>query len=97
LFGRPHDRSITVRGEQGTLVWSYDPNQLRMAATAEAQWQATNFTCERNQMFFDAAHEFLRVIGGEQRPSCTVEDGYAVMRVVEAIRTSSATGQVVTP
>lgn len=95
LFGRPHDRSFTIRGETGTLVWTTDPNQLRLSAAAQGEWQETNYTCERNTMFADAAQEFLQVINGEKAPSCTVEDGFAVMQLVEAVRKSSATGQAI--
>lgn len=95
LYGRPHDRSFTIRGETGTIVWTTDPNQLRSSATEQGGWQETNYTWERNMMFVNAAQEFLHILQGEKAPSCTVDDGYGVMRLVEAIRTSSETGQVI--
>ena len=96
LFGRPHDRSITFRGEGATLQWSYDPNRLRFGTgTSQQDWQDTIYTCERNEMFVEAAREFLKVIETGKIPSCTVQDGCNVMRVLDAMRQSSLDSKVV--
>jgi len=95
LYGRPHERSITVTGEQGTLQWSFEANSLRFSRSSAQEWEETRYSCERNDMFVDAAKEFLQIIDTGQRPSCSIEDGYAVLRVIEAMRQSSATGRVV--
>jgi predicted dehydrogenase len=95
LYGRPHERSITVVGEDGTLAWSYEANSVRFARTGAGDWSEAPFSCERNEMFMGAALEFLAVLEGRQEPSCTIEDGRAVMRILEAMRESSATSRVV--
>lgn len=95
LYGRPHERSITVVGEKGTLHWSYENNCLRFGQAPSQKWQETRYSCERNEMFVEAAKEFLQMIDTGQRPSCSIEDGYAVLRVIEAMRESSSTGQIV--
>lgn len=96
LYGRPHERSITIIGENGTLQWAYERNNVRYSRAAGQEWEEEKFTCERNEMFLGVAREFLRVLEGTTAPSCTSADGYAVMRVIEAMRQSSDTGQVVT-
>ncbi|MGH2454268.1 MAG: Gfo/Idh/MocA family protein [bacterium] len=95
LYGRPHERALTITGEEGTLHWSVDPNRLRFGRAGEQTWEDTTYTCERNDMFVSAAREFLDVIGGTRTLSCSIADGYAVLRVIEAIRQSSATGRAV--
>lgn len=95
LYGRPHERSITVTGERGTLFWSFDHNCLRFSASAGPEWEDKRFSCERNDMFVSAAKEFLQVIETGQEPFCSARDGYEVLRLIEAMRQSSATGRVV--
>lgn len=95
LYGRPHERSITVIGEKGTLQWAYERNSVHYSQAAGQEWEEEKFTCERNEMFLGVAREFVQIIDGTRTPSCTSADGYAVMRVIEAMRQSSAAGQVV--
>jgi predicted dehydrogenase len=93
LIGRPHERSITVVGEKGTLAYTYDDNTLRQSASEEKKWEETRFTCERNDMFMAAAAEYVAWIKNPDRvPTCGLEDGLAVLRVVDACRESSARG-----
>jgi predicted dehydrogenase len=47
-------------------------------------------------MFAAVAAELLDVAAGRTVPSCTVADGLAALRVVEAARRSSAEGRRVT-
>lgn len=96
VFGRPHEKYITITGESGTLHWSFEPNRIRQAHTAEPQWSDVAFQGLRNDMFVAAAAEFLDVMTGKAEPSCTIEDGCEVLRVVEAIRKSSQSRTSVT-
>jgi predicted dehydrogenase len=95
LFSRPHERSLSVVGETGTLQWTFDPNRLRVGRSGGGDWIDTPYTCDRNDMFVSAARHFLAVLAGEAEPQCTLADGIATMRVIEAIRESSAGGRTV--
>ena len=95
LYGRPHERSITVIGDQGTLQWRYETNTLRYSQSIGQDWQETKYTCERNEMFMGTAREFVEMLDSGQAPSCTIEDGYKVLRAIEAMRRSSASGQII--
>lgn len=55
-------------------------------------WQDTDFDSERNEMFMGVAQEFLRIVESGQTPSCTVQDGLSVMKVIDALRQSSQSG-----
>jgi predicted dehydrogenase len=96
LYGRPHERSITVTGEEGTLYWSYEHNCLRFSRSAAQEWENSAYSCERNEMFVKAAQEFLEILDTGKIPLCSIEDGYSVLRIIEAMRRSSTTGQVTT-
>lgn len=91
LYGRPHEKSITIVGERGTLQCLFDPHVLRYSTDASGAWQVTTFPCERNDMFLAEAREFLSLLAKQPRQAltCTIEDGLQVLRCVEAIRLST--------
>lgn len=90
LHGRPHERSVTVVGTDGTLRWSDAPNEV--AFGRGDTWTREPFADERNDMFVAVARDLLAMIGGGRAP-CGPEDGLRVLEVVEAARTSSAGGR----
>lgn len=97
LYGRPHQKTIRCLGEAGSLLWSEHPNRVAIARDAEGQWEEETFTCARNDMFMAVAQEFLAVLGGERRMTCTLDDGLRAMRLIEAVRRSTAEGRRVQP
>ena len=96
LFGRPHEKSIQLVGEGGTLRWSEQPNEIALWQAVSPGWQTTAFDCERHAMFMALAREFLAVMAGAPVATCDLADGVRVLRIVEAARTSSASGCAVT-
>src|SRR5262245_16903412 len=93
LYGRPHEKSICFQGTEGTLLWSDDPSRIAIGRGSAQNWQEETFTCERNDMFLAVAKEFLDVMSGAPPRTCTIEDGVEAMRVIEAVRHSSAEGR----
>lgn len=88
LITRPAERSIKVVGERGVLAWSFESNVVSAYDVATDAWTETPFGGERNDMFAAVAGEFLDVLESRCRPSCTLDDGLAVMAVIEAARES---------
>lgn len=97
LFGRPHEKTIQIVGEQGTLAWSALPNAIALGRSAEPEWETETFPNERNEMFMAVAREFVEVMDGAPVRTCTLDDGIQVMQVIEAARRSQTEGAVVTP
>jgi predicted dehydrogenase len=95
LYGRPHEKFIRFIGEKGTLIWSADPNRIAIGREGAQVWQEETFTCERNDMFVAVAKEFLDVIAGRGKPSCTLAQGVSVMELIEAVRASSKDGRAI--
>ncbi|HJP22109.1 MAG TPA: Gfo/Idh/MocA family oxidoreductase [Alphaproteobacteria bacterium] len=95
LHARPHEKTIKFVGQEGTLVWTADPNRLVLGREMAENWQETLFDCQRNEMFVAVAREFLALLDGRGAPSCTIADGLNVMEVIEASRQSHAEGRMV--
>lgn len=95
LFGRPHEKYISVTGEQGTLLWSFEPNRISFSGEMEQKWDTTPYDYQRNDMFIRVAEEFLQMLDGTKAATCTLRDGIDVLKVVEACRVSSETESTV--
>jgi len=96
LYGRPHEKSIQFVGEGGTLVWTAEPNKIKISVSSEQIWEEEIFNCVRNDMFVSAAQEFINLINGNLvNLTCQLKDGLSVMKVIEMIRISSKEGRIV--
>lgn len=93
LYGRPHQKYISISGEQGTLEWSFDPNRVRFSRDVAGEWEESSYTLERNDMFIEVAKEFLRIIDNETDLTCSLLNGVDVMRMIEAASRSSTEGR----
>ena len=95
LDGRPHETFLRVLGEDGTLLWSAEPNRIRVGKEAGQHWKDELFETERNEMFADVAREFVGILRGDAVRTCTVAEGLQVMEIIDALRVSSAEGRLV--
>lgn len=93
LYARPHEKSIQFVGEDGTLVW--EPNLIKMGKKMDPEWEVQEFDYDRNDMFVGVAEEFLKILGGDETPSCNIDDGVRVLTLIEAARQSSRTEKVI--
>lgn len=95
LYGRPHEKFIRFIGEKGTLMWSAEPNRIAIGMEAGQIWSEETYTHERNEMFMAEAREFIDIVATRTLPSCTLKEGFEVMKLIEAIRTSNAEGRTI--
>ncbi len=108
---QPPEHYFTVIGTKGTVKWNLADGAARiyrasaeslaistgMGVKAGGDWQEYPLAAgwERNVMFLEQMKHFVAVVNGEAQPTCTLEDGVRVQRLVEAIHTSNKTGQIV--
>ena len=94
MLARPHEKKIIIRGSEGTLKWDtstdYELNYICFDNRPESRYLDTDeFQFDRNDMFMHEARQFLNIIDGKTKPSCTLEDGIAVLKLIEAAKQSS--------
>jgi len=94
---QPPEHYFTVIGTKGTLKWDLSDGAARIYRPEKKDWDVFPLPpgWERNVMFMEQMKHFLQVVRGEENPSCTLEDGIRVMKVVEAVHRSQATGRVI--
>lgn len=93
MLARPHEKSIIVRGSKGSLRWNttndYSINDILYSKSIQNVWKKEPFVFDRNDMFISEAKEFLAIIDGKVQPSCTLQDGINVLKLVEGCKRSS--------
>jgi predicted dehydrogenase len=94
---QPPSHKLQVTGTEGSLECDLLTASTRIYRAARAEWEdfPPPAGWERNSMFLAEMEHFLLVARGTVEPSCTLEDGIRVMQIIDAVRSSSSTGQLV--
>jgi predicted dehydrogenase len=94
---RPPSHHFEIIGTNGSLQWDLSDGAVRIYRAEKKEWQVYPLASgwERNVMFMEEMKHFLAVVRGEAEPSCTLEDGINVMKIVEAVQESQRTGQLI--
>ena len=88
-YSRPTRNGLEVIGSKGKLRCN-NLNGIVTLSPAEGipEQYEPEPAYDRNNMFLDEMRRFIDVTAGNAEPSCTLEDGIAVQRMVELIRRS---------
>lgn len=108
---QPPEHNFTIIGTKGTLKWNLVDGATRiyrasaesleissgMGIKAGGEWETypISETWERNVMFLEQMKHFVSVARGEVEPSCTLDDGIRVMKLINAVHESQASGRMV--
>jgi predicted dehydrogenase len=94
---QPPSHTFEVVGTKGSLQWNLADGATRIYRAEKKEWEVYPLPAgwERNVMFLEAMKHFVAVTRGEVISSCPLEDGMRVMQLIEAIKKSSAIGQII--
>lgn len=94
---QPPEHHFNVIGTRGSLKWDLAEGATRIYRTETRNWEDYPLPAgwERNVMFLEQMKHFVQVVKGEAQPSCTLQDGIRVQRLVEAVHASQRSGRVV--
>lgn len=89
-------RSCKVIGATGTLHWDLIKNRISLDSPAGEEVLFSEPAFDRNDMYVEELRGFIDVATGCAMPRITLDDGLAVLDMIEAMRESAATGLQVT-
>ncbi len=108
---QPPEHYFTIIGTKGTIKWNLSDGAARIyRASAESldissgagikaggAWETYPIpeSWERNVMFLEQMRHFVGVVRGEAEPSCTLEDGIQVMKLISAVHESQKAGRLI--
>jgi predicted dehydrogenase len=92
---RPPKRVMRLEGETGSLTVNLLTGQVDAAGSSD--WAAARILgCPdypRNNLFMDAARNFVRAMRGEDTPATPLEDGVDVLKLALAVKEGLRTGR----
>lgn len=94
---QPPVHTLDVVGTQSSIKWDLADGVTHIYRAEAKEWQAYPMPegWERNLMFLEQMKHFVAVVRGETQPSCTLEDGIRVQKLVQAVRESDASGSAI--
>ncbi|MCZ2121089.1 MAG: Gfo/Idh/MocA family oxidoreductase [Anaerolineales bacterium] len=94
---QPPEHHFTIVGTNGTIKWNLADGAVKMYQPEKKDWvqYPLSTSWERNVMFVEQTKHFVEVVKGYVSPSCTLEDGIQVQKLVEAIHKSQATKRLI--
>jgi predicted dehydrogenase len=97
LNQQPPEHHFTIVGTKGTIKWDLADGAVKIYRTDKKEWDIFPLPTdwERNVMFLEQTKHFVDIVKGKTNPSCTLEDGIQVMKLISAVHESQKTGKVV--
>lgn len=92
---RRASRSCKVIGSTGTLHWDLIANCITLDSPSGEEVLFSDPTVNRNDMYVEQLRGFIEVAAGRAAPRITLDDGLAVLNMIEAMRESAASGRQV--
>ncbi len=92
---RAYSRSCKLAGEEGTLLWDYTGQQVRLYRAERAAWEVEEHPCELNQMYLAEVEAFFDSVARGAPPSVGLADGRLALRLVLAAHEAAAEGRSV--
>lgn len=94
---QPPEHEFLIIGTNGTIKWNLVDGAAQIYRTEKKDWDAYPLPAgwERNVMFQEQTKHFVDVVKGRAEPSCDLEDGVQVQRVISAVHESQKTGKLI--
>ncbi len=96
---QPPEHEFRIIGTNGTIKWNLSDGAARIYRTEKKDWDVYPLPegWERNVMFQQQIRHFIDVVNGKVEPSCTLQDGVQVQRLITSVIRSNATSETVNP
>lgn len=94
---QPPVHTLDIVGTKGSIKWDLIDGATHCYRSKEKKWETYPLPgdWERNVMYLEQMKHFISVMHGNEKPSCTLEDGIQNLKLVQAIHESDRTGRVV--
>ncbi len=90
---RNYSRSCKLVGSQGTIIWDFAQNQVKLFQAKTKKWQTFKIKPNSNQMYLEEMKHFLQVIEGKAKPLVTLDQGREVLKFALLAKQSAQTNK----
>ncbi len=93
---QPPEHEFRIIGTNGTIKWNLVDGAARIYRTEKKDWDVYPLPAEweRNVMFQEQTRHFVDIVNGKAEPSCTLEDGIQVMKIITSVHGIAEDGKV---
>jgi predicted dehydrogenase len=94
---QPPAHRFEIIGTKGSLQCDMADGAVRIFRAERKTWEVYPLPAgwERNVMFMEQMKHFVAVVRGDVDPSCTLEEGARVMKLISAVHESQKTGRLI--
>lgn len=94
---QPPEHHFTIVGTNGTIKWNLADGGVKIYNADKKEWDTYSLPSdwERNEMFLKQTKHFVDVVTGIANPSCTLDDGIQVMKIISAVHESQKMGKTI--
>ena len=94
---RSRSRSCQIIGEEGTILWDLNEQQVRLYTVKTGKWQIFREKngYDINEMYIEEMKHFLHCIEGKTKPLQDINHAKRVLQIALAAKESSVTGELV--
>ncbi|MBI2330733.1 MAG: Gfo/Idh/MocA family oxidoreductase [Chloroflexi bacterium] len=94
---QPPEHEFRLIGTNGTIKWNLVDGAARVYRPEKKDWEVYPLPAgwERNVMFQEQTKHFVDVVKGKVEPSCTLEDGIQVMKIITSVHESQKMGKLI--
>lgn len=94
---RAYSRSCQLIGEEGTILWDFNENDIKYYLAESKEWQICPLEREPdvNRMYIEEMKHFIACLSGKENPAQDVFQGKKALQIALAARDSSARGRTI--
>ena len=92
---RAYSRSARLIGTEGTIIWDYPTNKVKLYEAKNGKWQIFNLEFKPNDMYLEEMKHFLKIIRGIEKPKITLKEGSDVLKITLLTKTSAKFKKVI--
>lgn len=89
LLQRSYRRNCEIIGKNGTILWDYSKNSIRIYTAESEKWDEIAYEFDRNAIFVEEINHFIGCIKGETAPVVDARDAKETLKIVLAAKESS--------
>jgi predicted dehydrogenase len=89
---RGYARACKIAGEDGSVLWDYEQNHVRVYRAASSSWDTLPYNFHPNDMYVAEVEHFLQCVVHEGKPEVDLDHAKLVLEVAVAAKLAAASG-----
>ena len=89
---RAPTRNCKIVGSEGTLIWDYWMNSVRVFSMSTGDWEIIDYHTDRNDMYINELKHFIECVEHKTETLIPLEEGIRALQIALAAKESAQSG-----